>query len=147
MTSMTAWIRPLTAVDTQPWTREEVLGSHCRTAQGMFTEWAAQLGFPDYFGHNWDAFLDCLRGAVDDADHELAVVVHEAGELLADEQPNVLAILLTVLSQAAGGNGTAPGLQLLLDDTPDRLSGLAQRMAEAGYPVDLGGGGDASASH
>ena len=25
----------------------------------------ARLGFPDWFGHHWDAFLDCLRTVVD----------------------------------------------------------------------------------
>ncbi|MGW2725332.1 barstar family protein [Streptomyces sp. NPDC001492] len=24
-------------------------------------EWAARLGSPDWFGHHWDAFLDCHR--------------------------------------------------------------------------------------
>ncbi|MCZ1002408.1 barstar family protein [Streptomyces mirabilis] len=142
MTGTTAWIRPLTAADTRSWTRQEVRGSHCRTARDLFAEWAARLGFPDYFGHNWDAFLDCLRGVVDDADHALAIVVPEAGELLIDEQPEALATLLTVLGQAAGRPGSAPGLLLLLDDTPDRLSDLAQLMTKAGYPVDLEDGGN-----
>ncbi|GAA3774285.1 barstar family protein [Streptomyces phyllanthi] len=62
MTATTAWIRSLTemAPDT-PTTRGEVRGSRCRTKQDLFTEWAAGLGFPDHFGHNWDAFHDCLR--------------------------------------------------------------------------------------
>lgn len=138
MTGTTTWIRPLTTADTQPWTRQEVRGSHCRTARDLFAEWAAGLGFPDWFGHNWDAFLDCLRGAVDDTDHGLAVVVREAGELLTDEQPDVLATFLSVLSQVTERPGTAPRLRLLVDDAPDRLSGLAERMAGAGYRVALG---------
>ncbi len=69
----------------------------------------ARLGFPDWFGHHWDAFLDCLRTVVDNADHDLTVVVREAGELLTDEQPGVLGIFLAVLSQVRDRPGTAPG--------------------------------------
>jgi hypothetical protein len=137
----TTWIRPLTEATAGIPTPREIRGSHCRTAQGLFTEWAAGLSFPDYFGHNWDAFRDCLREVVDNADDDVAVLLREAGELLDDEPPNTLAILLTVLREAAAGDDpVAPGLLLILDDAPDHLPGLAQRMAEAGYPVDLGKG-------
>lgn len=143
MTSTTTWIRPLTEAAAGLATRRDVHGSRCRTSQGLLTEWAAGLGFPDYFGHNWDAFRDCLRDAVSNAgigapDQENppqpAIVVREAADLLADEPQNVLAILLHILSEVAGDDSAAPGLLLLLDDTTDRLSHLAERMAEAGYP-------------
>ena len=64
-----------------------------------------------------------------------AVVLREAADLLADEPPNDLAVLLDVLVETAGDNPTAPRLLLLLDDTPDRMADLARRMREAGYPV------------
>jgi hypothetical protein len=143
MTSTTAWIRPLTEATTGIPMRRDVHGSHCRTSQGLFTAWAAGLGFPDYFGHNWDAFRDCLHDAVSNADFDtpdqesppqLAIIVHEAGNLLADEPQNALTILLNLLSEAAGDDSAAPRLLLLLDDTTDRLSQLAQRLADAGYP-------------
>ncbi|MFE7897376.1 barstar family protein [Streptomyces sp. NPDC057424] len=144
MTSTTAWIRPLSeaaaGVRTARW---DVDGSCCRTSRDLFTEWATRLGFPDHFGRNWDAFRDCLHDAVSnggaeavchDAPTSPAVVVREAGDLLTDEPDHALAILLFILSEAAGDDSTAPRLLLLLDDTPDRLSHLAQRMTEAGFP-------------
>ena len=37
-----------------------IQGRKCRTASNLFGEFARALAFPEYFGHNWDAFYDCL---------------------------------------------------------------------------------------
>lgn len=137
------WVRPLAEVAAGVPAREEVRGSRCRTRQGLFMEWAAVLGFPDYFGHNWDAFYDCLRDTVSRADTgpaatigrpaaPLTVIVREAGDLLADEPDNALATLVSIFGDIADDGGGEPRLLLVLDDTPDRLSHLEQRMAAAG---------------
>jgi len=39
----------------------------------FFSEFAATLGFPDYFGKNWDAFYDCMGDF--DADGASAVAI------------------------------------------------------------------------
>ena len=77
-------------------------GHASRTRDGLFTEWAAALAFPDYFGRNWDALLDCLRDLVEERPHTL--VVTDAAELLADEPPAQLATLLAVLGSVEGGS-------------------------------------------
>jgi len=37
-----------------------IRGRHCSTPQAIFNEWSAALQFPYYFGHNWDAFDECI---------------------------------------------------------------------------------------
>lgn len=144
MTNTAVWIRPLTEHVPSSSTLRAVHGSRCRTSQGMFAEWAASLNFPDYFGHSWDAFNDCLRDVMMRARHDkaaseqpepaLAVLVHEADELLCDEPPTALAILLGILSNSVGPDSDDPGLLLLLDAAPDRLPQVTERMTEAGFP-------------
>jgi hypothetical protein len=36
-------------------------GLHCETSPDFFREAGAALQFPWYFGHNWDAFNDCIN--------------------------------------------------------------------------------------
>lgn len=64
-----------------------VRGSRCRTMQDLFNEVSAALQFPLYFGHNWDAFDECLRDLGEwmiDAE-TLTIVVVESSELLSLE--------------------------------------------------------------
>lgn len=37
-----------------------VLGPDIDGKSMLFSRYAAELGFPDYFGYNWNAFLDCI---------------------------------------------------------------------------------------
>ncbi|MFJ9900621.1 barstar family protein [Streptomyces sp. NPDC091280] len=126
MIGTTAWIRPLTEAPADVPAPRELRGSRCRTLEDFFTEWATGLGFPDYFSRNWDAFVDCLRDV-----GPVSVVVREAADLLVDGPPHELAVLLSVLSEAAGDERATLRL-LLLDDAPARLSDLDRRMTEAG---------------
>jgi hypothetical protein len=113
MTSLPAWLTvtgdPVPAV---------VDGHACRTRAAFFREAARALGFPAYFGHNWDAFLDCLRDLDDPS-----LVVASADELLADEDPRQLAILLEIVS--------GRGMRATFATSPDQVPALESRLLAA----------------
>ncbi|SEP62241.1 Barstar (barnase inhibitor) [Streptomyces sp. yr375] len=92
---------------------KEVRGSHCRTTLDLFAEWARVLDFPDYFGHNWDAFEECLFTTVESAESadsagaagSVTVVVRDAAQLLVDEEPRQLATFLAIVDTVGKGGG------------------------------------------
>ncbi|MFI7675798.1 barstar family protein [Actinophytocola sp. NPDC049390] len=108
-------------VTTEAATAVAVDGRACRTRAAFFAEAARVLDFPPYFGHNWDALVDCLRdaGAID-------VVVSHAEELLADESPAQFATLLDIAASAA-----PDGLTLTLVTNPGHDTALRHRIANA----------------
>ena len=42
------------------YTLKVIKGAKCQTTDGLLTECARALDFPDYFGHNWDALEESL---------------------------------------------------------------------------------------
>ncbi|MGW1784878.1 barstar family protein [Streptomyces sp. NPDC002143] len=127
-----------------------VLGAECRSSAGLFSEWARALEFPAHFGHNWDAFYDCVSEKAlwrFDPDgpppvHPLTIVVEDAAHMLVDAPQHDLEVLLRALSDAAtiqdgdedaGHYPYGIRLHLLLRDTPAGLLDLAQRMRVAGF--------------
>lgn len=113
MTSLPPWL----TLTSDP-VRAAVDGHACRTRAAFFHEAARALDFPDYFGHNWDAFLDCLR----DLDRP-ALTVARADELLAEEDPRQLAILLDILAER--------DVPTTLATASERMPALRTRLAAA----------------
>ena len=72
-------------------------GRHCSTSAELFREWAAALDFPDDFGHNWDAFEECMRDLGDWlGGSAVGILVSDADRILERER-NQLATLLEIL--------------------------------------------------
>lgn len=76
----------------------------------LFAVFARELGFPGYFGHNWDALVDCLHDWHDTTDS--AVLIEHADGLLGAD---FLGVFVSVLCQAAW----RANLQLDADGVPD----------------------------
>jgi RNAse (barnase) inhibitor barstar len=79
-------------------TRIDLAG--CSDKAGFLARIATALGFPAWFGHNWDAFFDCLtdlgwRPAVG-----YVLILEHANELQATE-PEVFDTALAILGDAA----------------------------------------------
>jgi RNAse (barnase) inhibitor barstar len=71
-----------------------------RNPASLFHEFAQSLGFPGYFGHNWDALVDCLDDLHSDwhGNANVAIVINNADLILKADH---LSLLVSVLCQAA----------------------------------------------
>lgn len=82
--------------------------------KALFSAFARELRFPSYFGHNWDALVDCLHdwhGHGRDT-KDLAVLIDHADAL---HEAEFLGLLVSVLCQAAWN----ANLRLDADGEPD----------------------------
>lgn len=87
----------------------ELNARHCRTATGFLISAGVALGFPAYYGRNWDAFYECFGDLLEITDggmghefydrsgrqeHVLHLVVRHAEELLVDAESRDLDLLV-----------------------------------------------------
>ena len=87
----------------------ELDGRHSRTTTGFLVSAGVALGFPAYYGRNWDAFYECFGDLLEVTEggmghefydrpgrpeHTLHLVVRNAEELLADASPRDLDLLV-----------------------------------------------------
>lgn len=63
-----------------------VRGSRCENERDFFREWAAALQFPYYFGHNWDAFNECLNDLEWIRADRLLIALSSVENVLVDDQ-------------------------------------------------------------
>ncbi|MEZ5614890.1 MAG: barstar family protein [Rhodocyclaceae bacterium] len=71
-----------------------------RDKRGLFERLDADLNFPDWFGHNWDALADCL-GDLSWLPAEGYLVLLEHCEGIADDDPADFATALEVFAVAS----------------------------------------------
>src|SRR5258708_20309370 len=73
-------------------------GTRCRTAHGLFDEFAAAFQFPPYFGANWNALNDCLGDLEWLAGESYVVVVTDASEVLVECPAQTFRLFLHTLT-------------------------------------------------
>ena len=127
-----------------------VRGERCRGSQSLFREWSNSLDFPDYFGHNWDAFDEILRELVErypDDKHTSwsrerpdtgLILILRSPELLRDE-PERLRTLIEIMRTAALGlaweEKDRPRLaefRVLFQCEPEEVESFRERLTRAG---------------
>ena len=93
-------------------------GAQARDKAAFMTAIARALRFPDYFGHNWDALVDCLD-ELHWRDEPIVLVVDHGDELLADA-PGEIDTLLGVIDEAFAPNPELPhsALKVVVAATP-----------------------------
>ena len=104
-------------------------GKKCSTPAGVFTEFARALGFPDYFGHNWDAMEECLADLEWLPAKGYVLLITDAQAVIPDDEEEY-ETLLEILSdageawskgQAGGGSRAIPFHVLFAVSEQERL--------------------------
>ncbi|MFC9491644.1 barstar family protein [Streptomyces hydrogenans] len=97
-------------------------GREMRDPASVFRTFARELSFPGYFGHNWDALVDCLHNwhGPGHGNQDLAILIEHADDLL---KSNFLGLFVSVLAQAAWNSN----LRL---DSDGELNECRQRIAQ-----------------
>jgi len=85
-----------------------IKGAKCQTTDGLLTECARVLDFPDYFGHNWDALEECLADLEWLPAKGYILLITDAAHVLPDDETHY-ETFLEILCDAgeAWGNGQA----------------------------------------
>jgi len=78
----------------------EIDGSKARTLRGFYPRIAKTLLFPDYFGKNLDALLDCLCSLEVIGQQEVVLLIRDAQLFLSKEKAEKKAAALQVFRDA-----------------------------------------------
>jgi hypothetical protein len=112
-----------------------VEGRYCRTKAALLAHFAERLQFPSYFGHNWDAFHDCLADFDPRPKPQFVLLIDDAEQVLA-EAPGDLDILadsLVTLSAPSDEAHPDRGMKVVLHGPdPQRLPllGAVRRLTD-----------------
>lgn len=101
---------------------QEVKMAGVRDKAGFLAAAAHDLKFPSHFGHNWDAFADCLADSA--ADNKGRVIAIEDVEPFASHAPDDWATALEILRNAAADSRSRRHTLIVLVDHAARDSAL-----------------------
>lgn len=91
----------LQSAESNSWQSFYIKGEGIIDKPTFLDNWSKTMNFPDYFGHNWDAFDDCLLD-LEWCDPTPRIVVYNQPEKFAHQAPDewetVIDVLLVALS-------------------------------------------------
>ncbi len=76
-------------------------GNNIRDKQSLLSEFAGALEFPPYFGHNWDAFEECMMGIDTKTGGKGCIIVFTKPELLFNSDKTAFEVLIEILKNTA----------------------------------------------
>jgi len=117
-------------------------GERCATKETLLDEWASVLKFPDYFGRNWDAFIDCMTDLTWLPGSQYIVIVTSLDKILNREKKQFRTFIEVLGDIASDGvrigwpKGVAEregriGFVLQTHDSGERVS--VQKLRAAGF--------------
>lgn len=111
-----------------------VRGQRCTDKQRLLQEFAAALQFPYYFGHNWDAFDECLNDLSWLRCEKIALGISDIDAVLVGDS-DAFETLVKSLSDTTVGRTAreAPVLGVTLQATPDNEELARRRLRVAGW--------------
>ena len=121
-----------------------IRGARCKRDSGVFQEFAAALQFPYYFGHNWDAFDECINDLSWVQFESCTLVLTNVDQILegSDEAFGILMQLLTkaatewaVAGRASPRTRSPRVFRSILHTRPDTESSLTSRLATLSIDV------------
>jgi RNAse (barnase) inhibitor barstar len=89
----------------------EIDGSKAQTLRGFYPRIAKTLLFPDYFGKNLDALLDCLCSLEVIGKEDIVLLIHNAPLFLSKEKTDKKTAALQVLRDAEKPENRYDGVQ------------------------------------
>jgi RNAse (barnase) inhibitor barstar len=120
-----------------------IRGSKAESSTALFDECGAALQFPEYFGENWDALLECLTDLEWLPGDAYLLLVTDSHLLLAREPVGQLAALLEVLQNAAqdwaraeDSQGTPRPFHIVFQCAPDGAAALEARIRQTRQPLN-----------
>ncbi len=109
-------------------------GDSVATKAEFLARVARDLDFPDYFGHNWDAFADCLGDFAAGSESGRLLILEHFDEL-ARAAPRDWRTALTILKRAAEEwQLTSPPLTVVLIMPGDAAPGIPAIDPSSGQP-------------
>nr|WSX47787.1 barstar family protein [Streptomyces sp. NBC_00974] len=96
-------------------------GREMRDPGSVFRTFARELSFLGYFGHNWDALVDCLHDwhGSGHGNQDLAILIEHADDLL---KSDFLGLFVSVLAQAAWNSNLRLDADGELDEWRQRIA-------------------------